>query len=534
MKCPTCGGDNPEGLPTCAGCGTTLVTPTTVFVTLGLRSGDLFHGRFEILASLGQGGMGVVYKARDRSLDEVVAIKVLRPDFARDPIMEHRFKSEIRLARRVRHRNVCAIHDFGETGGLLYISMEFVEGIDLKRVVRERGALPLARACDVIVQVASGLQAVHDAGIIHRDLKTPNIMLEPSGVARLMDFGIAKMEHAEGGMTVTGQVVGTPEYMSPEQAQGHKIDARTDVYSLGVVTYEVLTGHVPFRGETPISTILKHIHDPPPLDGPPADRLSPALREVLRRTLAKNPEERPPTASAFAEAIRDAERPSRRQNPVSTEALGATTLVRPRELPRGARRRWVGLTIAAAVGVLALVASWSLRSERASTEATPTPLAFSSPASAAPSPSPPSAAALPTPAAAPTGEATPLAPRTTPRPTATPRPTPSPAQPRATPTPTPAAAPAPAPTPTPPPTPPPTPVTGTGLLQIGVRPWAQVTVDGKDVGTTPLDRIELPAGRHRVALRHPAYQVVEKDLVITEGETARLIFDFTSGGVPRR
>ena len=231
MKCPSCGKDNPEGLPACAGCGAALVAPTTAFVTLGLRPGDLFHGRFEILAALGQGGMGVVYKARDRSLDEVVAIKVLRPDFARDPLMARRFKSEIRLARRVRHRNVCGIHDFGEADGLLYISMEFIEGVDLKQVVRQQGALPLDRACDVILQVAAGLEAVHDAGIIHRDLKTPNIMLEPNGVARLMDFGIAKREDSEGGMTVTGQVVGTPEYMSPEQAQGHKIDARTDVYS---------------------------------------------------------------------------------------------------------------------------------------------------------------------------------------------------------------------------------------------------------------------------------------------------------------
>jgi eukaryotic-like serine/threonine-protein kinase len=522
MTCPSCGKSNPEGLPACAACGAPLVAPTTVFVTLGLRPGDLFHGRFEILAPLGQGGMGVVYKARDRSLDEAVAIKVLRPDFARDPLMAQRFKSEIRLARRVRHRNVCGIHDFGETEGLLYISMEFVEGVDLKRVVREQGALPLDRACDVILQVAAGLQAVHDAGIIHRDLKTPNIMLEPNGVARLMDFGIAKREDSEGGMTVTGQVVGTPEYMSPEQAQGQRIDARTDVYSLGIVAYEVLTGRVPFRGDTPISTILKHIHDPPPLDGPPADRLPASLRNVLRRALAKSPQERHPTAHALAEAIRGAHRPGHGQQPLSTEALEATTLVRPRG-PRRERRRWVGVAVAAAA--LATAALWALLPARApTTEVTPAP--------AAPSSAPPSPAVAPTPPP-PEEKPTASSPEPSPSPTSASRPAPTP--PRPTPT-------LPRPTPAPPrppatlsaaPTPAPIRVTGTGLLQIGVRPWARVTVDGREVGTTPLDRITLPAGRHVVGLRHPAYEAVEKELVVTEGQTTRLIFDFTSGGVPR-
>jgi serine/threonine-protein kinase len=483
-------------------------------VTLGLRPGDLFHGRFEILAPLGQGGMGIVYEARDRSLDEDVAIKVLRPDFARDPLMARRFKSEIRLARRVRHRNVCAIHDFGEADGLLYISMELVQGVDLKRVVREQGALPIDRACDVLLQVAAGLQAVHEAGIIHRDLKTPNILLEPNGVARLMDFGIAKREGSEGGVTVTGQVVGTPEYMSPEQAQGQKLDARTDIYSLGVVAYEILTGRVPFKGETPISTILKHIHDPPPLDGPPADRLPAALREVLRRALAKSPAERHSSASAFAEAVRAARAPSLRQQRLSTQALEATTRV-----AASARTRRGGRWAPLAVGALALgmTVLWAWRSGRAPTAAPPAPLP-----SLAPAPSPVS---TPSPPASREPSPTPI-PTPTPRPT--PAATPAPARPRPTATPRPQAA----PSPTPPVTPAPARVTGTGLLQIGVRPWARVIVDGREVGTTPLDRIPLPAGRHVVGLRHPAYEAVEKEVLITAGETARLIFDFTSEGAP--
>src|SRR5258707_11923053 len=172
MNCPSCRVQNVPEAPSCAECGTALPsTPTQLIVTVDLRAGVVFDSRYEILGPLGHGGMGVVYKARDRSLDEVVAIKVLRPDFAQDPHMAERFKSEIRLARRVRHRNVCAIHDYGEDQGLLFISMEYVEGVDLKRWLREHGSFETAQAYDVAIQVAAGLQAVHEAGIIHPDLQ---------------------------------------------------------------------------------------------------------------------------------------------------------------------------------------------------------------------------------------------------------------------------------------------------------------------------------------------------------------------------
>src|SRR5262245_43016597 len=270
MNCPTCRAENEASALVCTECGASLAAPTTVLVSVDLGTGAIFHSRYEILGPLGRGGMGMVYKARDRTLDEVVAIKVLRPDFAQDPRMADRFKSEIKLARRIRHRNVCGIHDYGEDRGLLYISMELIEGVDLKRTLREHGALATDTAYDVAIQVAEGLQAVHDAGVIHRDLKTPNIMLDGAGVARLMDFGVAK-RHGEGtAATASGQILGTPEYMSPEQAQGRRVDYRSDIYALGIVTYEIFTGRVPFHGETPISTILKHLHDPPPLEGPQA------------------------------------------------------------------------------------------------------------------------------------------------------------------------------------------------------------------------------------------------------------------------
>jgi serine/threonine-protein kinase len=180
----------------------------------------------------------------------------------------------------------------------------------------------------VSIQIAEGLQAVHEAGIIHRDLKTPNIMRDAGGVARLMDFGIAKRE-GDGTRTATGTIVGTPEYMSPEQAQGHRVDFRSDIYALGIVVYEIFTGRVPFRGETPISTILKHLHDPPPLDPPEAESIPPAVRSVLRRCLEKDPADRFPSAREVAEAMRGARSPSRRQQPVPTSALEAPTLETP-------------------------------------------------------------------------------------------------------------------------------------------------------------------------------------------------------------
>jgi serine/threonine-protein kinase len=531
MKCRSCGTDNEEGRTACRACEAPLIPPTVVVVPQGLQEGTVFHERYEILASLGQGGMGIVYKARDRSLDEVVAIKVLRPDFAQDPRMAQRFKSEIRLARRVRHRNVCGIHDFGESDGLLYISMEFLEGVDLKRIVRKQGALPLDRAYDVTLQVAAGLQAVHDAGIVHRDLKTPNIMLEPSGTARLMDFGIAKQEDAEGGVTVTGQVVGTPEYMSPEQAQGKKVDARTDVYALGIVTYEVFTGHVPFRGDTPISTILKHINDPPPLDGPPAERLPAPLREVLRRALAKGPAERFPSARVFAEAVRGARQPSSRQQPLSTEALEATTVVAASPV----RRARKAALVAAGLVVVGVAGLWLLRGVPRSLDPVPSPSPSTVVPAEEPVPLPEPETALP---------AEPPLPTTTATPSPSPKPTtgtpgvkarsssPREETPKPTPTPPPVSPPfgatASVPTPTP------TPVPGTGSLQLGVRPWAEIAIDGKVVGTTPLDKIPLPAGKHEVRLRHPGYQPVVREVVIRAEETKRLIFDFTTDGTPRR
>ncbi|MFN8094587.1 MAG: TonB family protein [Vicinamibacteria bacterium] len=294
--CPTCNAENEPGAESCFTCGASLFrSPATI------SRGSLIAARYEVRRCLGAGGMGVVFEAHDRVLDETVAVKTLRADAAESPEVRRRFLSEIKLARKVRHDNVCGIHEYGDEEGLRYITMEFVEGVDLRRVLRRRGRLPLAEAFQVALQVARGLQAIHEAGIIHRDLKSTNIMLDAHGVVRVMDFGLAKQSGVD--TTLLGAVMGTPEYMSPEQARGQRVDYRCDIYALGIVIYEVFTGAGPFRGDTPVAVIAQHLNDPPPLEGPAAAALPRPLVPVLRRALAKDPADRYQTIDTFIAAL---------------------------------------------------------------------------------------------------------------------------------------------------------------------------------------------------------------------------------------
>ena len=296
--CPSCGASQEADTEACFACGRLISA---------LTQGHVLALRYEIQNLLGKGGMGVVYKAHDRLLDEPVAIKVLRSELMSDPDLARRFRSEIKLARKVSHANVCRIHEYGEDGPLSYISMALIEGTDLRKVLRRNPeGLPPDEAFEAAIQASDGLQAIHQVGIIHRDLKTPNIVRDEAGVVRLMDFGIAKEADRNAGFTATGEVMGTPEYMSPEQCRGERLDFRSDVYSMGIVVYEMFTGRVPFHGETVMATLLQQLQEPPPLDGPAAARLPPLVVPVLRRALAKQPADRYPSAAHLAEALRAA------------------------------------------------------------------------------------------------------------------------------------------------------------------------------------------------------------------------------------
>src|SRR5713226_10417901 len=221
-----------------------------------LQPGDVLGGRFEILQVLGEGGMGTVYKAVDREVDHIVALKLIRPELAAHPAILARFKQELLTARQVTHRNVIRIHDLSEVDGVKFITMEFVEGCDLRKLLLDNGKLPPERAVEIIQQVCLALEAAHSAGVIHRDLKPQNIMQDKQGRILVMDFGLARSLESDG-MTQTGALLGTIEYMSPEQAMGKHLDARSDLFTVGLIFYELLTGKIPYMADTAMASLLK-------------------------------------------------------------------------------------------------------------------------------------------------------------------------------------------------------------------------------------------------------------------------------------
>jgi len=249
-----------------------------------LEPGTILGERYEILQRLGEGGMGAVYKARDNELDRLVALKVIRPELAGHPDILRRFKQELILARQVTHKNVIRIFDLGMADGRKFITMDYIDGRDLKSVLVERGKLPPAEAVPIVQQICRGLEAAHAEGVIHRDLKPQNIMLDANGRVWVMDFGLARSMDLVG-MTRTGALMGTPDYMSPEQARAAKVDARSDIFSLGIIFYEILTGQLPFKADTMMATLLKRVQEkaaPPSV----ADPLIPQhLSDVVMKCL---------------------------------------------------------------------------------------------------------------------------------------------------------------------------------------------------------------------------------------------------------
>jgi serine/threonine-protein kinase len=568
LSCRTCGAVNDAQAEACCRCGRSFYS---------LTEGAILNGRYEILRQVGRGGMGVVYSARDRELDETVAIKLLRADVATSPEMNRRFRSEIKLARRIRHPNVCAIHEYGQDGHLRYIIMEYVEGIDYKAILRRTGPFAVDDAIEVAVQVAEGLAAIHDAGIVHRDLKTPNLMRDAEGRVRLMDFGIAKQLAVDPDGhpgTATGVIVGTPEYMSPEQARSEAIDGRSDIYALGIVIYELVTGDVPFRGDTPLSTLMMQLETPPPLRSDRLSHLPRALVEVLEKCLAKERAHRYANMRELAAALRSVREPAMKAAgptvPVlmgaaapalvpAADAAASTPVPEPtaivprspapsrpgalpaarvppertvrleqhRDTPTPARGPLILATLAAVVGA----AAWSFwpagRSEPPVTPAArPSAQAQRPPADLSPSlPAPALMAspAVPAPGRSPRGGTVDargsrrengIASNTVLAPRERAR--------QSTPSPS-ADAPGSGSEAT---------LPAVGTLRLIATPWAEVMVDGEPKGETPLI-LTLSAGVHSVRFSHPGYFPVVRSVTIGPGGTTRLDVDLAREASPR-
>ena len=267
------------------------VAATSIAAFLSLQPGVVFGGRYEILRILGQGGMGAVYQARDRELDRMIALKVIRPELATDPAILQRFKQELILARNITHKNVVRIYDLGEADGVRFITMEYVDGEDLRTMLRNHGKFSTSQAIPMIEQVCRALDAAHSEGVIHRDLKPQNIMRDKQGRVVVMDFGLAR-SLGDSGMTQTGAIVGTMEYMSPEQALGAQLDQRSDIFSVGLIFYELLTGKSPYHADTAIASLMRRTREVAKPASDVENTVPRSLSAIVSRCLEREPANR--------------------------------------------------------------------------------------------------------------------------------------------------------------------------------------------------------------------------------------------------
>jgi serine/threonine protein kinase len=335
--CPTCGREYPDTTTLCPADGEVLKRAGNEDRLIG----QVLAGKYRIDDKIDEGGMGCVYRATHVLMEKVIAVKVLHPALAADDKIVQRFTREAKAASRISHPHAISVTDFGESeNGIVYLVMEYLPGRTLKGIVRSGGPMTLARTVEIVRQVAGALDAAHAEGVVHRDLKSDNIMLQEAtggDWAKVLDFGIAKIQQTERsihetdpGLTAPNLIIGTPQYMSPEQcSQASAIDARSDIYSFGVIIYEMLAGHVPFTGDSPTAIMMKHIQEPPPSILDERTDLPEGVGPVVARALAKRPEDRFQTAGelalALAEAAAEAPLPSAAAALIDTERIGSPT-----------------------------------------------------------------------------------------------------------------------------------------------------------------------------------------------------------------
>jgi serine/threonine-protein kinase len=330
------------------------------------QPGDLIAGRYELEELVGSGGMSDVFRARDNQLDRRVAIKVLHQRYAGDPEYLQRFRTEARAVARLSHPNIVTVIDRGDDAGRQYIVFEHVDGENLKELVVRSGRLPVRRAVELALPVADGLAFAHQEGLVHRDVKPQNVLLSREGEVKVTDFGIARSLDVEHGVTQTGTVLGTGEYLAPEQASGKPVSPATDVYSLGVVLWELLAGEVPFKGDNFVAVALRHVNEPVPHLRNVRPDVPPRLAAAVERALAKDPASRFPSMGALAKELRACLVEGEGAVPVAQDDAALTLITPPAPAsapPRRVRRRrsrrrpfaWALLALAIAGAAVAAV-----------------------------------------------------------------------------------------------------------------------------------------------------------------------------------
>ena len=362
VKCPKCQHENPDTQSFCGDCGTKLPTLKNIEVTETmevpkeeLTTGSTFAGRYQIIEELGKGGMGRVYKVLDKEVNAKVALKLIKPEIASDKKTIERFRNELKVARDIAHKNVCRMYDLGKEEGAYYITMEFVPGEDLRSSIRRFGQLPIGKSISIAKQICEGLAEAHRLGVVHRDLKSNNIMIDKEGNVRIMDFGIARSLETKG-ITGAGVMIGTPEYMSPEQVEGKGVDQRSDIYSLGVILYEMMTGRVPFEGDTALSIAMKHKGEAPKDPKEYNTQIPDDLSKLILKCLEKEKEDRYQDAEEvkselinIEQGIPTTDRVFPKRKPITSKELTVTI---------GFKRLAIPTSVAMAIVVIALVI-WS-------------------------------------------------------------------------------------------------------------------------------------------------------------------------------